>query len=79
MHDKKILLVDDSNTVLMMERMMLRDAGYDFVVALDGVEAIDKAVTEHPDLILLDIMMPRTPLHHEPTTIVSRAGISQRR
>lgn len=56
---KKILLVDDSNTVLMMERMLLSKAAYDVVVAADGIEAVEKAKTEKPDLILMDFVMPR--------------------
>lgn len=56
---KKILLVDDANTVLMMERMMLRGAGYDVVTARNGEEAVQMALAERPDLILLDVIMPR--------------------
>ena len=55
---KKILLVDDAETILMMERMMLSKGGYDFITARDGKEAVEKALTEKPDLILLDIVMP---------------------
>jgi DNA-binding response OmpR family regulator len=54
----RILLVDDSSTVLTMERMFLSDENYELLVAHDGEEAIAKAVTEKPDLILLDIVMP---------------------
>lgn len=56
---KKILLVDDSNTALMVERMILNKGAYDFVVAKDGQEAIDKALVERPDLILMDVVMPK--------------------
>jgi len=56
---KKIMLVDDSATVLMMERMILNKGPYDLVVARDGQEALEKAPHERPDLILLDVMMPR--------------------
>ncbi len=59
MTKKKVLLVDDQNTVLMMERMMLREAGYDIVVARNGAEAVEKAVAERPDLMLLDVVMPK--------------------
>jgi len=55
---KKILIVDDSPTVLLMERMLLQPDGYDFITAKDGQEAIRKAEAEHPDLILMDVMMP---------------------
>jgi len=56
---KKILLVDDADTILMMERMILNKGGpYDLVAAKDGKEAVAKAETERPDLILLDVVMP---------------------
>ncbi|MBI5068917.1 MAG: response regulator [Deltaproteobacteria bacterium] len=56
---KKILLVDDSATVLMMEKMLLGKQPYDLVVAKDGSEGLAKAQAERPDLILLDVVMPR--------------------
>lgn len=56
---KKILLVDDSMTTLFMEQMLLEGGSFDFITALDGKEAVDKAVAETPDLILLDVVMPR--------------------
>ncbi len=59
MDRKKILLVDDSSTVLLMEKMILSKSPYDLVTASDGQEGLDKAVAERPDLILLDVVMPR--------------------
>ncbi|WNG40852.1 response regulator [Archangium minus] len=56
---KKILLVDDSSTVLLLHRMMLSHCGYELLTARDGQEALDKASSEHPDLIFLDVLMPR--------------------
>jgi CheY-like chemotaxis protein len=56
---KKVLLVDDSNTVLMMEKMILAKGAFDIVVARDGDEAIAQAKSEKPDVILLDVVMPR--------------------
>ena len=56
---KKILLVDDAETILMMERMILNKAGYELITAKDGQEAIAKAMAERPDLILMDVVMPR--------------------
>ncbi len=58
MNKKKILLVDDSSTTLMMERMILTKGPYELLTAKDGEEAIEKAASEKPDLILLDIVMP---------------------
>jgi CheY-like chemotaxis protein len=56
---KKILLVDDSSTVIMMEQMILSKNNYDLVTARDGQEGVAKALSEKPDLILMDVMMPR--------------------
>ena len=55
---KKILLVDDSSTVILMEKMILAKGPYDIVTARDGVEGVAKAKSEQPDVILLDVMMP---------------------
>ncbi len=59
MSRKKILLVDDSNTAIMMEKMILAGDAYDVAVARDGQEAFEKATASPPDLILLDVVMPR--------------------
>jgi CheY-like chemotaxis protein len=55
---KKILMVDDSRTTLFLERTILRNAPYELIEAADGAQAVDKALAERPDLILLDMMMP---------------------
>jgi CheY-like chemotaxis protein len=55
---KKILLVDDSSTVLMMERMILSQERYELTTAKNGREAVERARTLRPDLILLDVVMP---------------------
>ena len=59
MHRKKILLVDDSSTILMMEKFILRNDPYTLVTASNGAEGVQKAISEQPDLILLDVIMPR--------------------
>jgi DNA-binding response OmpR family regulator len=56
---KKILLADDSITALMMEQAILAKGAYDVVVARDGRAAVQMAVDEAPDLIILDVVMPR--------------------
>ena len=56
---KKILLVDDSHTVLLMERMILSKFPFELITASNGEEAIEKACAEIPDLILMDVVMPR--------------------
>jgi CheY-like chemotaxis protein len=55
---KKVLLVDDSSTVLLMEKMILAKGPYEIITARDGVEGVAKAKSEQPDVILLDVMMP---------------------
>jgi CheY-like chemotaxis protein len=55
---KKILVVDDSQVVLMKARMIL-GARYEPVFATDGEEAVEKALEEDPDLILMDVVMPK--------------------
>jgi CheY-like chemotaxis protein len=59
MAPKKILLVDDSTTILMMERMILAKHGFDLVTACNGEQALARAEAEQPDLILMDVVMPR--------------------
>ena len=57
---KKILVVDDSKTALMMEREIVeRRTTYQCVTASDGQEAVEKALQQHPDLVLMDVVMPR--------------------
>jgi DNA-binding response OmpR family regulator len=55
---KRILLVDDSQTVLMINRLLLSKEGYTILTAKDGQQAIDLAAAEKPDLILMDVIMP---------------------
>jgi CheY-like chemotaxis protein len=59
MPTKRILLADDSVTALTMHRMILGGAGYELLTAQDGQEAIEVATTSQPDLILMDVVMPR--------------------
>ena len=58
MSKKKILVVDDSRTALFMVTTILRKERYDLVTACDGVQAIEMAEAERPDLILMDVVMP---------------------
>lgn len=55
----KILIIDDEDDIRRIARLSLgRVGGMDVVEANCGAEGIDKAVEEHPDAILLDVMMP---------------------
>jgi CheY-like chemotaxis protein len=60
MSSKKILFVDDSCTARLVNRMIFsRKPNYVLISAMDGQEALEKAKAEKPDLILMDIVMPR--------------------
>jgi diguanylate cyclase (GGDEF)-like protein len=56
---ESILVVDDDPDIARFVEVNLRSAGYDVSVASDGEEALDKAGMLRPDLVLLDVMMPR--------------------
>jgi|SRR3989344_1425704 len=55
---KKILLVDDDANILGLYSAVFRHFGFNFSLAKNGKEAIEKAKVEKPALILLDIMLP---------------------
>jgi CheY-like chemotaxis protein len=59
MDKKKILVVDDSRTALFMVTTILRKERYELVTACDGEQALEMAASERPDLILMDVIMPR--------------------
>lgn len=54
----KILIVDDDATNRTLYKILLQQAGYEIIEAENGEEAIDLAMQEIPDLILMDIQMP---------------------
>ena len=56
---RKILVVDDIDTNRMALRQFLKPHGFQIAEARDGVEALEKVAADPPDLILLDVMMPR--------------------
>ncbi|MBM2835490.1 MAG: hypothetical protein HW406_2651, partial [Candidatus Brocadiaceae bacterium] len=59
MNKAKILVADDIKQNVKLLRVILTASGFDVVEAYDGEEALEKAKSENPDLILLDIMMPK--------------------
>ncbi|MFH1854085.1 MAG: response regulator [Candidatus Omnitrophota bacterium] len=56
---KRILVVDDEPELTKIVQVRLAANGYEVVSAKNGIEALEKAKTERPNLILLDMMMPR--------------------
>jgi DNA-binding response OmpR family regulator len=57
---KKVLVVDDDPDILDAMSMILEAQGYKVVFAHDGVECLDKLASEKPDLLILDLLMPKT-------------------
>jgi len=55
----KILIAEDSPTAVELLRRALTPLGHQILVALDGEEAEQKIASEHPDLLILDIIMPK--------------------
>jgi len=56
---KKILIVDDTEGIVKLVKMYLEHHRYEVIIANDGQEGLDKAKTEKPDLIVLDLMLPK--------------------
>ena len=56
---KKILVVDDEKPISDIIKFNLEKEGYEVVVAYDGEEALEKVESEQPDLIVLDLMLPK--------------------
>lgn len=60
MPKKKILLIveDEINLSKLLEQEFLKE-GFDVLTALDGIQGLEMALTNHPDLILLDLILPK--------------------
>ena len=56
---KKILIVDDEKNIVDILKFNLKKDGFDTIEAYDGEQALNLALSEKPDLILLDIMLPK--------------------
>ena len=55
----KVLAVDDEKDILRLVEIKLKKAGFEVVTAQDGEEGMRMALTEKPDVVLLDVMMPK--------------------
>jgi twitching motility two-component system response regulator PilG len=55
----KVLVIDDSNTIRRSAEMFLRQAGFEVILAEDGFDALAKISDHQPNVIFVDIMMPR--------------------
>ena len=56
---KKVLVIDDSNTIRRSAEIFLKQGGYEVVLAEDGFDALSKVNDHAPDVIFCDILMPR--------------------
>ncbi|MCU7796984.1 MAG: response regulator [Candidatus Thiodiazotropha sp. (ex Myrtea spinifera)] len=56
---KKILIVDDEPNIVLSVEFLMKRSGYDVVTATDGQQALDLLAEVDPDLMILDVMMPR--------------------
>lgn len=56
---KRILIVDDEKDIVETLKFIIESDGYDCIVAYDGEEALNLAKTQNPDLIILDVMLPK--------------------
>ena len=56
---QKILVIDDDPNAVRMLGLVLRVAGFEVMTAYDGEEGLEQLYTHHPDLVLLDIVLPR--------------------
>ncbi len=59
MNERKVLVVDDEENIIQILEFSIEAEGYEVITALNGEEAIKKARKEQPNLIILDIMMPK--------------------
>ena len=57
--DVKVMVIDDSNTIRRSAEIFLKNSGCTVILAEDGFDALAKIANEHPDVIFVDIMMPR--------------------
>lgn len=56
---KKILIVDDEPNIVISLEFLMKKEGFEVAVAVDGEEALAKVDSFRPDLVLLDVMMPK--------------------
>jgi twitching motility two-component system response regulator PilG len=55
----KVMVIDDSNTIRRTAETLLSKAGCEVITAIDGFDSLSKIADNHPDIIFVDIMMPR--------------------
>jgi len=87
---KRVLFIEDEDELVNLVKMRLGNAGYNVISAFDGLEGLQKARREKPDIILLDIVLPKKdglevckalkndPLTSEiPILVVTASGVAE--
>ena len=75
----KVMVIDDSNTIRRSAEIFLVQAGCQVILAEDGFDALAKIADHHPDLIFVDIMMPRLDGYQTCALIKKNHASAQRR
>jgi CheY-like chemotaxis protein len=55
---QRVLIIDDNHSLVLVAQRLLQKEGFDVFTAYDGLEGLEKAKIEQPDIIVLDIVMP---------------------
>ncbi len=72
----KVMVIDDSNTIRRSAEIFLTQAGCEVLLAEDGFDALAKITDHHPDVIFVDIMMPRLDGYQTCSLIKKNARLS---
>ena len=70
----KVMVIDDSNTIRRSAEMLLRQADCEVILAEDGFDALQKISIYHPDLIFVDVLMPRLN-GYQTCALIKQSGI----
>ncbi|HRP24830.1 MAG TPA: response regulator [Thauera sp.] len=57
--NKKVLIADDEQNIVISLEFLMKREGFEVLIANDGEEAVSRIRADHPDLVLLDVMMPK--------------------
>jgi CheY-like chemotaxis protein len=57
--NKRILLIEDNKNIILVEKMCLEANDFEVILAGDGIQGLEMAISDLPDLILLDILIPK--------------------